>query len=166
MEIIEVAVEEIKPYKNNAKKHDEKQIKNVAESIKQFGFRQPIVLDKDNVIIIGHCRFEAAKVLGLTVVPCHYAEDLTNAQVKKLRNLDNKLNESEWDFNALRLDLKELDFDGFDLDWGLPEEEQEAEVVEEAREYINSIGGFEKFAEWGVILKEKNNAYGRQGKTP
>lgn len=61
MQIVDVNIADIKPYKNNAKKHDATQIANVAESIKQFGWAQPLVLDKDNVIIIGHCRFAAAK---------------------------------------------------------------------------------------------------------
>ena len=70
MIVNKINIQDIKPYKNNAKKHDETQIKNVAESIKQFGFVQPIVLDKNNEIVIGHCRYEASKLLGLEEVPC------------------------------------------------------------------------------------------------
>lgn len=130
MEIVQVSLTDIKPYKNNAKKHPQEQVDNVAESIRTLGWRQPIVLDKDGVIIIGHGRFLAAKKLGLETAPCHYALDLTNEQVKKLRLLDNKLNESEWDFDLLKLDSKGLDFSEYSLDWGFDEEEKE-NVVEE-----------------------------------
>ena len=119
LQIENVAISDIKPYENNAKKHDEKQIGNVAESIRQFGWQQPLVLDKDNVIIIGHCRYLAAKKLKLKTAPCKIAADLTDNEVKKLRALDNKLNESEWDLDLLSLDIKGLDFKGFDVDWGI-----------------------------------------------
>ena len=108
----------VKPYKNNAKKHDETQIANVAESIKEFGWAQPIVCDKDGVIIIGHCRLAAAELLGLEKVPVYYTHSLTPEEAKKLRNLDNKLNESEWDFDILREEIAGLDFSAFDIDWG------------------------------------------------
>lgn len=108
----------VKPYARNAKKHDETQIANVAESIKQFGWQQPIVCDADGVIIIGHCRLLAAKKLGLKKVPVKTVDNLSEEQVKKLRALDNKLNESDWDFDLLAEDIGELDFSGFDIDWG------------------------------------------------
>lgn len=108
------------PYERNAKRHDERQIKNVAESIKQFGFAQPVVVDKDNVVIIGHCRLLAAKRLKLDTVPAVKLDELTEEQVQKLRLLDNKLNESDWDMHLLSLDVPALDFSDFDIDWGLP----------------------------------------------
>lgn len=117
----------VKPYARNAKKHDETQIANVAESIKQFGWQQPIVCDADGVIIIGHCRLLAAKKLGLKKVPVKTVDNLSEEQVKKLRALDNKLNESDWDFDLLAEDIGELDFSGFDIDWGLPADEEEKE---------------------------------------
>ena len=80
MNIKQVKVADIKPYKKNAKKHDKTQIDNVAESIKQFGFVQPIVIDKNNEIIIGHCRLLAAKQLKMEDVPCVCVEDLTEEQ--------------------------------------------------------------------------------------
>lgn len=119
MNVKEININLIKNYERNAKKHDDRQIKNVAESIKQFGFVQPVVVDRDNVIIIGHCRFAAAKKLKMSAVPCVCIEDLTDEQVQKLRLLDNKLNESEWDFNLLAEDVSALDFSDFDVDWGL-----------------------------------------------
>lgn len=117
MTIVNKLTAELKPYDKNAKKHDKKQIANVAESIKQFGFVQPIVLDKDNNVIIGHCRLEAAKKLHLDEVPCVMADDLTDEQVKKLRLLDNKLNESDWDIDLIVEEIADLDFDGFDVNF-------------------------------------------------
>lgn len=131
METIKLKVGDIKPYERNAKKHDEKQIKNVMESIKQFGFVQPVVVDKDNVLIIGHCRLIAAKRLQMREIDAVVAKDLTQEQVDKLRLLDNKLNESDWDFDLLLEDIPTLDFDGFDIDWNLPEVENPAEEVVE-----------------------------------
>ena len=121
----------VKPYPKNAKKHDITQIANVAESIKQFGWQQPIVCDADGVIIIGHCRLLAAKKLGLKKVPVKTVDNLSDEQVKKLRALDNKLNESDWDFDLLAEDIGELDFSGFDIDWGLPADVEETEIVED-----------------------------------
>lgn len=125
MDIVYKRPLELTPYERNTKKHDQKQIDNVAESIKQFGFVQPIVIDKDNVVVIGHCRLAAAKQLGLAQVPCLYVDNLTEEQVKALRIADNKTNESEWDIEMLRLELPDLDFFGFDFDFGLTEEEPE-----------------------------------------
>ena len=130
MRIVNKPTAELKPYDKNAKKHDKKQIANVAESIKQFGFVQPVVLDKDNNVIIGHCRLEAAKKLHLAEVPCVMADDLTDEQVKKLRLLDNKLNESDWDIDLIAEEIADLDFDGFAVDWGI--EEAAEELVEDA----------------------------------
>lgn len=124
MNIINLNIKDIIPYKNNAKKHDKTQINNVAESIKQFGMVQPIVIDKNNEIVIGHCRYEALKKLGEKEAPCVMADDLTEEQIKKLRNLDNKLNESDWDYDLLKFDIEDLDFSDFDIDWEIPEFEE------------------------------------------
>lgn len=129
MNIENMKVKDLKPYEKNAKKHDKTQIANVAESIKRFGFAQPLVVDKDNVLIIGHCRLLAAKQLKLREVPVVRMDDLTEEQVKQLRLLDNKLNESDWDIDLLMDEVGELDFDGFDLDWGLPE--KAVEIIED-----------------------------------
>ena len=85
MNIIYKAPGDLIPYDKNAKKHDKTQINNVAESIKQYGFVQPVVIDKDGVIVIGHCRTLAAKKLGMEEVPCVCVDDLTSEQVKALR---------------------------------------------------------------------------------
>lgn len=117
MDIKQVAVSGITPYAKNAKKHDKKQIHNIAESIKQYGWTQPVVLDKDNIIVIGHGRFFAAKELKLKEVPCVYVDSLTPEQVKALRIADNKLNESPWDFALLSEEIDGLDFGNIELDF-------------------------------------------------
>jgi len=94
----------------------------VAESIKEFGFKVPIIVDKDNVIVAGHTRLRAAKKLGMKTVPCIVADDLTPEQIKAFRLADNKVSEfSEWDMDLLTSELKEIDFDmdifGFDDDY-------------------------------------------------
>ena len=119
MKITEISVKELKPYAKNTKKHDKTQIANVAESIKQYGFVQPIVADKDNNIVIGHCRYEAAKKLKLETVPCVCVDELTDEQVKALRIVDNKSNESPWDMDFLADELAEIDMNGFDFDFGI-----------------------------------------------
>ena len=101
-------VSEIKPYEKNAKAHPKKQVEQIAASIKSFGFVQPLVVDKNNVIVIGHGRLEAAKLLGMTEVPTISVENLSDEEVKALRLADNKLNESEWDMNLVIEELKGL----------------------------------------------------------
>lgn len=120
MRVEQISINDIKPFERNAKKHDPRQIANVMESIKQFGFAQPLVVDKDNVLIIGHCRLLASKKLELEKVPVVRMDELTPEQVDKLRLIDNKLNESEWDYDILKEDIPTLDFAGFDVDWGIP----------------------------------------------
>ena len=134
MDITTLKISELKPYEKNPRKNDDA-VQYVAESIKQFGFKVPIVIDKDNVIIAGHTRYKAAKKLGLKEVPCVVADDLSEEQVKAFRLADNKVAEkAEWDFELLTEELEDcinFDFDmalfGFELD----EPEEEKEVVED-----------------------------------
>ena len=135
MNIIQRELDSIRPYAANAKKHDATQVANVAESIRLYGFVQPIVIDKDGVIIIGHCRALAAKKLGMKEVPCVCVDDLTPEQVKALRVIDNKTNESPWDMDLLAAELPGLDLDGFDFDWGLRDELNDS-VVEDDYEPV------------------------------
>ena len=130
MNVINKQISEIIPYTKNAKKHDKRQINNVAESIKQYGFVQPIVIDRDGVIVIGHCRALAAKKLGMEEVPCVCVDDLTPEQVNALRLVDNKSNESDWDLDLLAGEIAGLDLSGFDFDWGI-QDELKASVVED-----------------------------------
>ena len=124
---------DIVPYAKNAKKHDNRQINNVAESIKQYGFVQPIVIDRDGVIVIGHCRALAAKKLGMKEVPCVCVDDLTPEQVNALRLVDNKSNESDWDFDLLADEIPGIDLSAFDFDWDFPDTD-ETELTNEERE--------------------------------
>lgn len=136
MEITKRRLADIVPYAANAKKHDKRQINNVAESIKQYGFVQPIVIDRDGVIVIGHCRALAAKKLGMEEVPCVCVDDLTPEQVNALRLVDNKSNESDWDFDLLAVELPGLDLSAFDFDFSFPEmdESEIEEMTNEQRE--------------------------------
>ena len=117
MKIEELSVESIKPYEKNPRKNDGA-VNGVAESIKQFGFQQPIVIDKNGVIVAGHTRYKAALQLGMKTVPCVRADQLSPKQVKAYRILDNKLNElATWNFAMLGEEIKSFDFnfDGFDV---------------------------------------------------
>lgn len=121
MQIAQKKLADIVPYANNTKKHDETQIKNVAESIKKYGWVQPIVIDDDGTIVIGHCRALAAEKLGMEEVPCVVVSDLTEEEINALRIVDNKTNESPWDFDLLSAELPEIDLSDFefDFDWGI-----------------------------------------------
>lgn len=114
MQIEEISTAALVPYDRNPRKN-EKSVGKVAESIKEFGFKVPIVIDKDNVVVCGHTRLKAAKKLGLKTVPCIRADDLSEGQIRAFRLADNKVGEeSEWDFNELGEELGEM----FDLDMG------------------------------------------------
>lgn len=108
MQIKMVKTADIIPYENNAKKHPDDQIDHIANSIKRFGWRQPIVVDKENIIIAGHGRLLAAQKLGSETVPALYVDDLTDEEIKALRLADNKTNESGWDDDLLALELEGL----------------------------------------------------------
>jgi site-specific DNA-methyltransferase (adenine-specific) len=131
MDVVNRPVGELVPYEKNAKKHDRRQIANVAESIRQYGFVQPVVIDRDGVIVIGHCRVLAAKKLGMTEVPCVSVDDLTPEQVNALRIVDNKTNESPWDLGLLAEELPELDLSGFEFDFDSVAKKQKEELVED-----------------------------------
>src|ERR1700680_69191 len=104
------------PYARNSRKIPERAIDKVAASIQEFGFRQCIVVDKDGVIVVGHTRWLAAKKLGLREVPVHVAENLTPAQVKAYRLMDNRSHqETDWDLELLGPELEELQGLDFDL---------------------------------------------------
>lgn len=152
MEIRSVKIKEIKPYDRNAKKHDDTQINNVAESIRQFGFVQPIVIDSNGVIVIGHCRFEAAKRLKYAEVPCIMVDDLTPEQVDALRIVDNKTNESPWDIDLLTEELQDLDLSMFDFAWDLMEETAEAtEITEDEAPEVDKTN--DPISKFGQIWK-------------
>lgn len=150
MDIKNIAVKDLIPYEKNTKKHDDVQINNVAESIRQYGFVQPIVIDKNNVVVIGHCRLLAAKKLKIEDVPCVCVEDLTEEQVKALRIVDNKSNESPWDFDFLADELADLDLSDFDFDFGIDTDaEEETEIVEDEAPEVDELDEQER------IFKER-----------
>lgn len=162
-----VKLADLKPYPKNTKKHTQTQINNVAESIRQFGFVQPFVIDKNNEVVIGHCRLLAAQKLGIEEIPCVYVDYLTKAQIKALRILDNKLNESEWDMDFLNEELPELDLTAFEIEgWDEPETNAEEDYEEEkriweARMARGEIGeDTEEYQEFLAKFEPKKN-YGR-----
>lgn len=128
MNLLEMKISEVKPYDKNPRKNDVS-VDKVANSIKEFGFKVPIVLDKNNVIVCGHTRYKAAKKLGMKVVPCVVADDLTDEQIKAYRLADNKVGEeSEWDLDLLGMELDNiLDIDMEQFGFAIMEEEDEVE---------------------------------------
>lgn len=115
MKIKNTDINDIKPYDKNPR-NNANSIDRVADSIAEFGFRQPIVVDEDMIVLAGHTRLLASKQLGLKQVPVHIAEGLTNAQKKAYRIMDNKSSEdSEWDKDLLNLEIKDLIEDNYDL---------------------------------------------------
>lgn len=120
MQIIEKKLADIIPYENNPRKNADA-IKYVANSIQEFGFKVPIIIDKENVIVAGHTRAMAAESLGMDTVPCVVADDLTEEQVRAFRLADNKVSEiAEWNLDALDEELEMLG--GFDMsDFGFEE---------------------------------------------
>lgn len=146
MNIVELELSELKPYEKNPRRNDDA-VDYVAKSIQEFGFKVPIIIDKDNVIVTGHTRYKAAQKLELKTVPCIKADDLTEEQIKAFRLADNKVSEfSAWDFDLLNeelegildLDMTELGFqpfeevnldDFFEESQSSPKEEKEEVIV-------------------------------------
>ena len=119
MQIIDKNIDELMPYEKNPRKNDAA-VDKVAASIQEFGFKVPIVVDKDNVIAAGHTRYKAAKKLGLETVPCIIADDLTEEQINAFRLADNKTAElAGWDFDMLAEeleDINDIDMEQFGFD--------------------------------------------------
>ena len=150
MEIKNIEISKLIPYELNNKIHDETQIIRIANSIKEFWFTQPLVIDKSNVVVIWHWRLEAAQRLWLKEVPCIVKDDLSDIQIKKLRYWDNKLNESEWNIENLKLDLSDLnDMNLWDLDFSVEEiiwedkELNEKSKMENKEYWIDDLWEFE-----------------------
>lgn len=138
-------IRELKPYKKNAKKHPKEQVERIANSIKEFGFTQPVLIDKHDCVVAGHGRILGAKKAGLKQVPTVCLEDLTEEQIKAYRLADNKLNESDWDEDLLKQSLDEIlemdmDMFGFSMD-----------VLEDE---VTDVEPDVKFTE---VLNEENN---------
>lgn len=138
MNIVVKKIEDIKPYEKNPRRNDEA-VKYVANSIKEFGFKVPIVIDKNNTIVCGHTRYKASKQLKLKEVPCIVADDLTDEQIKAYRLADNKVSEqAEWDMTLLGEEL--LDIEDLDMgDFGFELFDEDEELEDEDNPYTTKI---------------------------
>lgn len=134
MKIINMKVEDLIPYENNPR-NNSNAIDKVANSIKEFGFKVPIIIDKENVIVTGHTRLKAAEKLNIKEVPCIIVDDLTEEQIKAFRLADNKVSElSSWNFDKLNLEFDEIlnfDMSDFGFDLSLDLDTDLGEAVEE-----------------------------------
>ena len=178
MEIIYKNIDELIPYENNPRLNDEA-VEYVKNSIKEFGFKVPVVIDKDNVIIAGHTRIKASKELGIKDIPCIIADDLTEEQVKAFRLADNKVAEkSMWDYtkldeeldSILDIDMSMFDFniveDSFDTDFSLADGDREPiqtmsltfsdEQVEVINEAISKMKQKDVYKNYDGINKNSN----------
>lgn len=146
LSIVYKNIKELKPYAKNPRINDDA-VQYVANSISQFGFKVPIVIDSDNTIVAGHTRIKACEQLGISEIPCIIADDLTEAQIKAFRLADNKTAEfAEWDFDMLSEEINGIDginmFDfGFDIEGLFPDDEQpetdaRSEPVEDFTIYV------------------------------
>ena len=118
--IVYIKVKDLKNNPKNPRKNDVA-VDTVAKSIEKYGFRNPLIVDKNNVVWCGNTRLKASKKLGIKEVPCIIVEDLTEKQMAELALLDNKTNEiADWDTDMLSDILKEVDVEDFDLAWQLP----------------------------------------------
>lgn len=147
MEIENIPISEIKPYEKNPRKN-EKAVEIVARSIKEFGFKVPMILDKNNEIIAGHTRLKAAIKLGMTNVPVIRADELNEEQVKAFRIMDNKSAEyAYWNIDLLKGELEDLKkinfnldltgFSGAEIDWLLGIDDEERKKARQAKYQIN-----------------------------
>ena len=157
MEIKNLDINLILPYKNNPRKISDTSIEKVANSIKNFGFRQPIVVDKNNIVVVGHTRLQASRKLGLQQVPVLVADNLSEDQINAYRLADNRTNEeSQWQNDLLKLELQDLQFKNFDLNltafddfelddllfeekYGLTDDDAAPEVPKEAKTQYGQV---------------------------
>ena len=157
MEIKNLDINLILPYKNNPRKISDTAIEKVANSIKNFGFRQPIVVDKNNIFVVGHTRLQASRKLGLQQVPVLVADNLSEDQINAYRLADNRTNEeSQWQNDLLKLELQDLQFKNFDLNltafddfelddllfeekYGLTDDDAAPEVPKEAKTQYGQV---------------------------
>ena len=140
-------IKALKPYEKNTRKHQKKDIDNIARSIEKFGMNDPIGIWKDNIIVEGHGRLLACKKLGMNEVPCVRLDHLTDEQRREYAIAHNATAElSEWDLDILPDELAELDFSGFDFDFGFDDEEET--VTSESKEATGAVEyGTEDFSD-------------------
>lgn len=148
MQIEYIRIDEVKPYENNPRQNDGA-VEYVKNSIEKFGFKVPLVIDRNGVIVCGHTRYKAAKALKLEKVPCIMADDLTDEQIRAYRLADNKVAEfAQWDFELLNAELEQLlDFDMNSLGFFDEEDEEDEEESEEITPEV----------EFTEVLEEENN---------
>lgn len=163
MEIIYKNIDELIPYENNPRLNDEA-VEYVKNSIKEFGFKVPVVIDKDNVIIAGHTRIKASKELRIKDIPCIIADDLTKEQIKAFRLADNKVAEkSMWDYTKLDEELDSiLDIDMSMFDFNINTDDVEIERIDLSNKE------FEKYeiiitCQNEIELEEKYNKLMKEG---
>ena len=151
MQIISKNITDIHPYANNPRKNDQA-VDAVANSIREFGFKVPVVIDKNGEIIAGHTRYKAAKKLKLKEIPCIIADDLTEEQIKAFRLADNKVGElAEWDLDMLDIELDEItEIDMEQFGFYMPDMESEAEAIEDD---FDATPPEEPVARFGQIYK-------------
>ena len=151
MNIIDKSLTDIEPYENNPRNNDEA-VEPVANSIKEFGFKVPIVIDKNNIIVAGHTRYRAAKKLGLETVPCIVADDLNEEQIKAFRLADNKVSEiATWDLELLGNELDNIiNIDMGEFSFLIDEEPSFDELEREVEEKNNLIIKivFDTYEDW------------------
>ena len=129
LKIEKLSLDVLMPYENNPR-INERAVEAVANSIKEFGFNVPVIVDKNNVIVAGHTRYEASKKLGLEAIPCYRIENLTDEQIKAYRLADNKTAElATWDFSKLEQELSELEIDMGDFGFMTDFETDEFEAI-------------------------------------
>ena len=150
MQIYDKRLDEIKPYENNPR-HNDNAVDAVANSIREFGFKVPLVVDSDGVIVAGHTRYKAAKRLGLKTVPCLVADDLNEEQINAFRLADNKVGElATWDLGTLKVELDnigEVDLSGMGFDLTIHDE------------YTDGKEFFERDENMGANKQEGNDEY-------
>lgn len=147
MNIVELSIHDLVPYENNPRNNIEA-VEYVANSIENFGFKVPIVVDKDNVIVAGHTRYMASKKLGLETVPCIVADDLTEEQIKAFRLADNKVSEiATWDDELLAIELSDI----VDIDMG------DFGFIEDIKEEIEKDVEEKADVEFTEVLGEEHN---------
>ena len=138
-QIVYKKVKELNLNEKNPRKNDGA-VDSVAKSIEKYGFRNPLIIDKNNTVWCGNTRLKASKKLGLEEVPCIVVNDLTKKQIRELALLDNKTNEiAEWDFDLLKEELNELDLDDFDFDWGVDDKNYNEDISNQENPYTKKI---------------------------
>lgn len=174
MNVIYKNIKELKPYKKNAKKHPKEQVERIANSIKEFGFTQPVIIDKNNCVVAGHGRILGAKKAGLKQVPTVCLEDLTEEQIKAWRLIENKTAESSYDETMINKEIEELlqsdiDMEAFGFSVDILEDETIevepdvpfTEILNEENNYI--VLKFNNRIDWlnamGIFGIEKAKAY-------